>query len=176
MNQIAAVAVALREAATPEFKKYAKQIVKNAATLADTLSKLGWRIVSGGTDSHLILVDTWMAGKGISGSEASERLEKAGIIVNKNTIPKDPGSPYYPSGVRLGTPALTTRGIGEKEMKIIGKWIADAIKEVAVARLPGTKEERIAYLKKLRGQTAANKQLAKIRAEIKTLCKHFPLP
>ena len=123
MNQIAAVAVALREAASPEFKKYAKQIVKNAATLADTLSKLGWRIVSGGTDSHLILVDTWMGGKGISGSEASARLEKAGIIVNKNTIPNETRSAVDPSGIRLGTAAETTRGKKEKEMIKIAEKI-----------------------------------------------------
>ncbi|HEY4476812.1 MAG TPA: serine hydroxymethyltransferase, partial [Candidatus Paceibacterota bacterium] len=89
LNQIAAVAVALAEAARPEFKKYAKQVVKNAKVLATELSRLGWRLISGGTDSHLILVDTWMNGKGISGKMASEVLEKAGIIVNKNTIPFD---------------------------------------------------------------------------------------
>jgi len=123
MNQIAAVAVALREAASSEFKKYAKQIVKNAAMLANTLSKLGWRIVSGGTDSHLILVDTWMGGKGISGSEASARLEKAGIIVNKNTIPNETRSAVDPSGIRLGTAAETTRGKKEKDMIKIAEKI-----------------------------------------------------
>ena len=123
MNQIAAVAVALREAAAPAFKQYAKQIKKNAVVLADTLSKLGWRIVSGGTDSHLILVDTWMSGKGISGSEASERLEKAGIIVNKNTIPNETRSAMDPSGIRLGTAAETTRGKKEKDMVKIAEKI-----------------------------------------------------
>src|SRR3989344_5854096 len=102
LNQIAAVAVALKEASTPAFKKYAAQVVKNAQALADELSKLGWRVVSGGTDSHLLLVDVWNNGKGIGGKEASERLEKAGIIVNKNTIPFDTRSPVDPSGIRLG--------------------------------------------------------------------------
>ena len=129
MNQIAAVAVALREAAAPEFKKYAKQIVKNATTLADTLSKLGWRIVSGGTDSHLILVDTWMAGKGISGSEASARLEKAGIIVNKNGIPFDTRPPTDPSGIRVGSAAETTRGAKEKDFRAIAKRIDEILRK-----------------------------------------------
>lgn len=116
MNQVAAVAVALGEAMKPDFKKYAKQVVKNAKVLANTLSKKGWRIVSGGTDTHLFLVDTWMDGKGVSGKEASDLLEKNGIIVNKNTIPFDTRSPMDPSGIRLGTAAETTRGKKEKDM------------------------------------------------------------
>ena len=123
MNQIAAVAVALREAAAPEFKKYAKQIVKNANVLAEELTKLGWRIVSGGTSSHLILMDTWMMGKGIAGSVASKLLEKAGIIVNMNTIPNETRSPMDPSGIRLGTAAETTRGKKEKDMIALAKRI-----------------------------------------------------
>lgn len=123
LNQIAAVAVALKEADTPAFKKYAKQVVKNAAALAGELVRLGWRIVSGGTDTHLLLVDVWMNGKGIGGKEASERLEKAGIIVNKNTIPNDTRSPVAPSGIRLGTPAETTRGKREKDFIKIARHI-----------------------------------------------------
>ncbi len=122
-NQIAAVAVALKEASNPSFKKYAEQIRKNAKVLADELMRRGWRIISGGTDSHLILIDTWMEGKGISGKEASERLEKEGIIVNKNTIPYDTRSPIDPSGIRLGTAAETTRGKKEKDMKKIAERI-----------------------------------------------------
>jgi glycine hydroxymethyltransferase len=115
-NNIAAVAVALKEADTSAFKKYAKQVVKNAKVLASELKKLGWHIVSGGTDSHLILMDTWMNGAGVSGKVASDLLEKAGIIVNMNTIPGDPRSVMDPSGIRLGTPAETTRGKKEKDM------------------------------------------------------------
>jgi len=122
-NQIAAVAVALKEASAPAFKKYATQVVKNASVLADELKKLGWRIVSGGTDNHLLLVDVWMEGKGITGAEASDRLEKEGIIVNKNTIPFDTRSPFDPSGIRIGTAAETTRGKKEKDMKVIAKKI-----------------------------------------------------
>ena len=109
-NQIAAVAVALKEAMSPTFKKYAAQTVKNARALGEELSRLGWRVISGGTDSHLLLVDVWMNGAGIGGKEASERLERAGIVVNKNTIPFDTRSPVDPSGIRLGTAAETTRG------------------------------------------------------------------
>ena len=134
-NQIAAVAVALKEAATPAFKKYAHQVVKNAAVLADELHKRGWRLISGGTDSHLILMDTWNGGKknekgagGVSGREASDRLEKAGIIVNKNTIPFDM-HPMDPSGIRLGTAAETTRGRKEKDFKAIAKKIDEVLRK-----------------------------------------------
>ena len=122
-NNIAGVAIALREAMTPAYKKYAKQVIKNAQTLGKELQKLGWRIVSGGTDSHLLLVDTWMNGAGVSGAEASRRLEKAGIIVNMNTIPQDPRGVMDPSGIRIGTPAETTRGKKEKDMITIAKKI-----------------------------------------------------
>ena len=126
LNQIAAISVALKEAATPAFKMYAKQVIKNTKALADELKRLGWRIVSGGTDTHLALVDTWMDGKGVSGKEASDRLEKAGIIVNKNTIPGEKRSPMDPSGIRIGTAAETTRGKKEKDMKTIARKI-DAV-------------------------------------------------
>lgn len=130
LNQIAAVAVALQEANRPAFKKYAAQVVKNAKALADELSKFGWRIISGGTDSHLLLVDVWMGGspstslgQPLTGKDASERLEKAGIIVNKNTIPFDTRSPVDPSGIRLGSAAETTRGKKEKDFREIARKI-----------------------------------------------------
>jgi glycine hydroxymethyltransferase len=129
MNQIAAVAVALKEASTPAFKKYATQVVKNAKVLADELKKLGWKIISDGTDSHLILVDTWMKGKGLSGADASDRLERAGIIVNKNTIPYESRSAFDPSGIRLGTAAETTRGKKEKDMLEIARLIDKTLKK-----------------------------------------------
>jgi glycine hydroxymethyltransferase len=126
MNQIAAVAVTLKEAMAPSFKRYAAQVVKNTKVLADELHKRGWRLISGGTDSHLILMDTWNDGKknekgagGVSGREASDRLEKAGIIVNKNAIPFDTRPPADPSGIRLGSAAETTRGRKEKDFKAI---------------------------------------------------------
>lgn len=120
-NAIAATAVALGEALRPDFRRYAKQVVKNAKALAGGLQKLGWRIVSGGTDNHLLLVDTWA--NGVSGKEASEKLERAGIIVNMNTIPFDTRKPMDPSGIRLGTPAETTRGAKEGDMKKLAATI-----------------------------------------------------
>ena len=129
LNQIAAVAVALAEASRPVFKVYARQVIKNAKILADELKKLGWRIVSGGTDTHLLLVDTWMGGQGLSGKEASDKLEKARIIVNKNTIPGETRSPMDPSGIRIGTAAETTRGQKEKDMRIIARKIDTILKK-----------------------------------------------
>ena len=130
MNQITAMAVALKEAASPNFKKYALQVVRNAKALAEGLHDLGWRLISGGTDSHLILVDTWNGGakneKGagaIGGKEASLKLEKKGIIVNKNAIPFDTRPPADPSGIRLGTAAETTRGKKEKDFVRIAREI-----------------------------------------------------
>ncbi len=123
-NQIAAVAVALQEASFPAFKKYAKQIIKNAKVLSDELARRGWRVVSGGTDTHLILIDTQV--QDISGARASDALEEAGIVVNKNTIPYDARSPRDPSGIRLGTADVTTRGMREPQMRMIAEYI-DAI-------------------------------------------------
>lgn len=121
MNTVSAIAVCLKEAQTATFKKYTKQVVLNAKTLASELKNHGWRIVSGGTDTHLILIDT--ISNGISGKEASDRLEKEGIIVNKNTIPNDKRSPMDPSGIRLGTAAETTKGKKEKDFIKIAQRI-----------------------------------------------------
>jgi glycine hydroxymethyltransferase len=129
MNQIAAVAVALKEAQSPAFKKYIDQVCKNAKALADELKRLGWKILSGGTDNHLVLVDVWMDGKGIGGKDASDKLEAEGIIVNKNTIPGEKRSPVNPSGMRLGTAAETTRGLKEKDFVRIAKRIDSILKK-----------------------------------------------
>lgn len=126
MNQIAGVAVALAEAHTLSFQKYIRQVIANTKALASELKKQGWRIVSGGTDNHLFLMDVWNNGKGITGKEASEKLEREGIIVNMNTIPFDSRSPFNPSGIRIGTAAETTRGKKEKDMVKLAKKI-DAI-------------------------------------------------
>jgi glycine hydroxymethyltransferase len=135
-NQIAAVAVALKEAQSASFKKYAKQVKKNATALAKELSSLGWRIISGGTDSHLVLVDVWNGGEknekgagALTGKDAENKLEKAGIIVNKNTIPYDKRSPFNPSGIRLGTAAETTRGATEKDFIKIAQKIDAVLKK-----------------------------------------------
>lgn len=124
----AGIAVALHEAATEEFKEYSKQVVLNAQQLAKSLTELGYKIISGGTDNHMFLVD--IAGSiGISGKEASDILEKANITTNKNTIPNDSRKPWDPSGIRLGTPALTTRGMKEEEMKKVAEYIHRALTE-----------------------------------------------
>lgn len=125
-HAIAAKAVAFGEALQPSFKIFAQQIVKNAQALAESLLEQGLRLVSGGTDNHLLLVD--LTKLGVTGQQAETALDKAGITVNKNTIPYDPRGPFDPSGIRLGTPALTCRGMKESEMKDIGIWIAEAVK------------------------------------------------
>jgi glycine hydroxymethyltransferase len=147
---IAAKAVAFGEALRPDFRIYAAQIVANAKALAAALQDGGYRLVSGGTDSHLMLVDVFE--KGILGSEAEAALGKAGITVNKNAIPYDTNPPLKPSGIRIGTPALTTRGMKEPEMRIIGGWIAQALEK--------------------RNDDAA---LDRIRCEVAELANKFPL-
>src|SRR5580700_10872956 len=125
MHIIAAKAVCFLEAMQPSFRDYARQIVANAKVLADTLAAEGFRIISGGTDTHLMLVDVFA--KGMLGSEAEKALGDAGITVNKNAIPFDTNPPMKPSGIRIGTPALTTRGMKEAEMKQVGRWISEAL-------------------------------------------------
>jgi glycine hydroxymethyltransferase len=150
-HQTAAIAVALREAAMPEFKAYGQQIVKNAKKLAAQLTGKGYQLVTGGTDNHLLLID--LTNKKLSGAEAERALGKAGITVNKNTVPYDPRSPFDPSGIRLGTPALTTRGMKESEMEQVAEWIGQAI----------TNQND-------------DTKLAKIQTEVHEFTKAFPLP
>ena len=150
MHVIAAKAVALKEAQTPEFKEYAQQIVKNAQALAGGLIEKGYKLVSGGTDNHLLLVD--FTGTEITGKVAEKTLEDAGITVNKNAVPFDSRSPFVTSGIRIGTPATTTRGLKEPEMLQVADWIDRALKNIE------------------------NKaELIKIRGEVKELCCKFPL-
>lgn len=175
-HQTAAIAVALKLAAQPEFKKYGKQIVLNARVLALELMKRGLRLVGNGTENHLLLVNLVpIFGPG-GGIFAQDALGVAGITVNKNTIPKDPSSPFYPSGIRLGTPAITTRGMKEKEMKKIGTWITEVIREVSHYRLPEAKVARAEYLKKAKAEHGKNKKLKKIAQEVKLLCSKFSVP
>jgi glycine hydroxymethyltransferase len=150
MHVIAAKAVCLAEALKPEFKDYQKQIVANAAALAARLAENGLRIVSGGTDTHLMLVD--LRPVELTGKVAEKRLEDAGITVNKNTIPFDPQKPFVTSGIRIGTPALTTRGMNEPEMEAIGDMIARVLKDI----------ENDAVV-------------AEVREEVRELCERFPL-
>jgi glycine hydroxymethyltransferase len=128
MHVIAAKAVAFKEALLPEFKEYQSQIIKNAQAMADELKNQGLRLVSGGTDNHLMLVD--LTAKGVTGKDAQEALDLAAITVNKNGIPFDTQGPQITSGIRIGTPAVTTRGMKEKEMRLIASYIADVIKNI----------------------------------------------
>jgi glycine hydroxymethyltransferase len=150
MHIVAAKAVAFKEALAPEFALYAQQVIANAQVLAQEIAVQGYRIISGGTDTHLMLVDVFQ--KGILGSEAEAALGEAGITVNKNAIPYDTNPPMKPSGIRIGTPALTTRGMKEKEMRVIAGWIAQALEH--------------------RGNPD---KLRQIRGEVRELAENFPL-
>ena len=173
-NVTAAIAIALGEASNPDFKEYTKQIILNSKALATELSNNGLKLVSGGTDNHIIVVDLTPFGKGM-GIFAQEALEIAGFVSNKNTIPKDPSNPFYPSGLRLGTPASTTRGMKEGEMKQIGKWVSDVIKEVSNYRLPDGSVERDSYLNVFCAEIKKNKKLGEIRKMVSELCSKFPI-
>jgi glycine hydroxymethyltransferase len=170
-HQTAAIAVTLGEAMRPSFKKYGHQVVKNAKALAGELMKNGIKLVSNGTDNHMMLIN---CGKG-KGMFLQDALGEAGITVNKNTIPADPSSPFYPSGVRLGTPFITVRGMKEREMKLVAKWIAEVADEVKQFEFPEKKEDRAAATKKFRDYINKSKRLKKIRFEVKNLCQKFPL-
>jgi glycine hydroxymethyltransferase len=151
MNNIAAKAVAFGECLQPSFKTYAKQILKNAKVLEKELKKYGFKILFGGTDNHMVLVDVF-ASKNVSGKEAEKALDKIGITLNKNMVPDDPRGPMDPSGIRIGVPAITTRGMKEKEVKIICHWIKEAIEN--------HQDEK--FLKKL-------------HQEVIKMCKKFPI-
>jgi len=150
MHIIAAKAVAFKEALEPSFKAYQEQIIKNSKAMADELMKRGYTLISGGTDNHLILVD--LTPQNITGKEAEEALGIAGITVNKNTIPFETKPPTIASGIRIGTPAVTTRGMREGEMRLIAGWIDSVLKNI--------KNED---------------KLKKIREEVKELCRRFPI-
>jgi glycine hydroxymethyltransferase len=150
VHVIAGKAVCLKEAAEPEFAGYQRQIVANAGRLAEALTEAGFRLVSGGTDNHLMLIDVFS--KGVTGKVAEAALGKAGITVNKNTIPFDQNPPLVASGIRVGTPAVTTRGMREAEMTLIAEYITRAL---------ATPED--------------DKALETVRQEVEALCRTFPL-
>jgi glycine hydroxymethyltransferase len=151
MHVIAAKAVAFQEALHPSFRDYARQVVANARALADRLMERGFSLVSGGTDNHLVMVDLRDRGE-LTGKDAERVLEEAGITVNKNTVPGEPRSPFVTSGLRIGTAALTTRGMGEEQMRQVGEWIAEVLDAVG--------DETV---------------LRRVRGEVLDLCRHFPL-
>ena len=173
-NQTAAIAVALGEALRPEFKEYSAQIVKNSKALAKSLVSNGIKLVTNGTDNHMILIDLTPFGKG-KGIFIQDALEEANITVNKNTIPAEPASPFYPSGIRLGTPAITTRGMKEGEMEKIGRWISEIVKEAAHFELPENKNEKADYIRETKEKMKKSERINKIKNEVIGLCKKFPL-
>jgi glycine hydroxymethyltransferase len=150
VHVIAAKAVSFQEALQPSFKQYQQQILKNAQALAQSLQGEGWRLVSGGTDNHLMLIDVFA--RGITGKAGEAALDKAGITVNKNTIPYDTNSPMVASGIRVGTPALTTRGMKEGDMAEVGRLISRAL-----------------------GKVDDESALAEVKRDVRKLCARFPL-
>jgi len=171
----AAIAVALGEAAQPSFREYGRQIVANAKGLADGLLRRGVRLVTGGTDNHMLLIDLTPGGPG-RGVFLQDALDRVRITVNKNTIPREPSSAFYPSGIRLGTPAATTRGMGEMEMDQLAAWIAAVAEEIREFQLPEGREERAARLKAFRRAIEENARLAALREEVRAFCLKFPVP
>jgi glycine hydroxymethyltransferase len=153
----AAIAVALGEAARPEFRDYAHQVVANAGALAEELSARGFDLVSGGTDNHLILID--LTSKGVPGKQAAQVLDRAGLETNYNTVPYDPRRPFDPSGLRIGTPSVTSRGMGGEEMRTIGRWMDEVVTAVATG-----------------GDDAVEETVRRVRNEATELTAAFPAP
>lgn len=172
-NTTAGILQALIEAESPKFKRYAFWVVKNAKVLAENLKKGGLTLVGGGTDSHLMVVD--LRPIGLSGNVVAEALEVAGIVVNRNSVPNDDMPPFYPSGIRLGTPAITTRGMREKEMRKIAGWILKVVDYMLPYKLPENSDERSQFLKDFREKIKRDKILLGIAKEVRSLCLRFPI-
>jgi glycine hydroxymethyltransferase len=170
----AGIAIAAAEAAKPEFKQYGKQVRNNADALADALKKKGLKLVGDGTETHLMLLDLTNYGEGM-GLQVAFAMDVAGMYANRNTIPHEPCSPFYPSGVRLGTPLVTTRGMKEKEMEKIADWIVQVVEEVKDQQLPKERKERNKFIKDFRDNALKNKKLLSIRKEVEKFCKNYPL-
>lgn len=170
----AAIAAALGEAMKPEFQNYGKQVVKNAKAMADELMKNGLKVVTDGTDNHLMLVDLTPFGIGL-GVFAEKALDLAGITLNKNTIPGEKSSPFYPSGIRLGTPAITSRNMKEEEMRIIARWVVKVVHEVRDQKLPENKGARGPHVQQFTEEMKRSEVVKKVREEVLQLCKRFPL-
>lgn len=181
MENIAALAVALDEAKTLKFKKYSQQIVKNAKALAHELLTMNYELIGGGTDNHMIWID--LTNKDIDGWTAAWALEYAGIIANRQTVPDEKKSPYYPSGLRLGTPAVTTRGMKELQMKQIAKWIDEVLQRTKIrVGKDGAdigshdKDKDQAARKRFKEEIKADKRLTYVAQEVRELCERFPCP
>lgn len=171
-NTTAGIAVALGEAARPQYKQYARQVRKNSTALANRLMERGLKLVGGGTENHLMIIDLRDWG---GGTQLAFAMAQAGLYANKNTVPNEPHSPFYPSGVRLGTPAVTTRGMKEKEMVKIADWIAEIEKMARQFELPKDKTEKVALFKKARAWAQMSGELKSIRQDVGRLCRRFPM-
>lgn len=170
----AGIAMAAAEAMKPEFQKYGQQVVKNAQVLAQALQDEGLTLVGGGTDNHLMLIDLTPQGFGL-GTQVAYGMDVAGMYANRNSIPYEPCSPFYPSGVRLGTPLVTTRGMQEAEMKQIATWIGQVVEVVKDYQLPQDKKKWGTFINKFRDGVDDDKQLLTIRQHVKELATQFPL-
>lgn len=170
----AGIAVALEEAAQPGFHTYARQMRRNADTLAQALSDSGLKLMGGGTENHLMVIDLTPISVGL-GTQVAYAMDIAGIYANRNTIPKEPGSPFYPSGIRLGTPLVTTRGMKEAEMAQIAQWIAQVVEHVKDETLPQDRKERAAFVKAFKEQADRDPYLLEICEAVKKMASRFPL-
>lgn len=170
----AGIAIAALEAQQPAFTAYAKKIRANAEALVKALKKAGFKLVGDGTENHLILIDLTPYGEGF-GTQVAFALDVAGIYANRNTIPNEPCSPFYPSGLRIGTPLVTTRGLEPKDMTKLAHWMARVVKVIETEQLPKEKAQRGAFLKDFRKRAMANPELQKIAKEVATFAKQFPL-
>ncbi|HCC84088.1 MAG TPA: hypothetical protein DEP87_00150, partial [Candidatus Pacebacteria bacterium] len=170
----AGIAVAALEAQKPEFTAYARRICANATALAEALKSQGLKLVGGGTDNHLLVVDLTPFGDGF-GTQVALALDVAGIYANRNTIPNEPCSPFYPSGLRLGTPLITTRGLQPEHMDQLAGWIRRAIAVIEADQLPVDKAQRGAFLQDFRTRVLKHPELLKIAAEVRVFANQFPL-
>ncbi|HAZ73604.1 MAG TPA: serine hydroxymethyltransferase [Candidatus Pacebacteria bacterium] len=170
----AAIAIAAGEAARPGFIEYGKQIRKNADAMATALQQEGLKLVGDGTENHLILIDLTSFGDGF-GTQVAFAMDVAGIYANRNTIPGEPCSPFYPSGIRIGTPLVTTRGMKEQEMTKIAQWIARVVDHIKGEQLPALKTTRRVFLKDFKARMIKDETLLAIRKEVKEMAKTFPL-
>jgi len=174
MNNICGIAVALKEAEKESFKEYGKQVVENAKTLADALKQQGFVLCSGGTNTHLILLD--ISGFDILGNTASEALEQAGIVVNKNAIPFDINPPFYPSGIRLGTPAITSQGMGKEQMVLIANYFSKVIKDIAIIKKEKGFSKEDEKKRETRKQLIEQSFVIKtVKQKVRELCSAFPI-
>ncbi len=170
----AGIAIAAAEAMRPEFKAYGQQVRKNAQVLAKALQSEGLKLVGDGTENHLMLIDLTPQGFGL-GTQVAFAMDVAGMYANRNSIPHEPCSPFYPSGVRLGTPLVTTRGMKETEMKQIAIWIAQVVELVKEYELPEERKNRSSFVKEFRQKVIKNEKLLAIRQEVISMAKKFPL-